>query len=154
MDLNSVYNRWGQMKQQLADQEAQRNAKTEASITPEDQTTYADNFRNKAINTLGMPENWQNTVADEKRYEAAPKPVEALNNPVLQMAVGGPQVRAGKMAVQGAEALAPGLKAIAQRMMSNPKGAIEVAGPMNMSSFQKLRDALGHVGPIIMKGGK
>lgn len=146
-----LYDSWQNLKQQLEDEKTKRDASTEASITPEERSQPADTFRNQMIGGLGLPNNWQNTVADEKRLAAQPQPVEA-RSPILEMSAG-PEVEGAELAMQGAQKLAPELQQWAQMISKNPNAPIEVAGPIN-SRFQKLRDALGHVGPIVFKGSK
>lgn len=152
MGLDDIYNRWGQMKQNLQEDEDKRQQGYQSSLQPGDETTPADTFGNTIQNTFGLPDSWRQTVANQKYKESQPQPVEA-RSAVLE-ASAGPEAEAGELAAQGAEKLAPQLKSWAQKMMGNPNAPIEVAGPVDMNSFQKLRDALGHVGPVIMKGGK
>lgn len=153
MDLDAVYDRWGQMKQQIQDEKDKREAQYQASLQPGDETTPADTFGNKIQNTLGLPDNWRQTIADQKHQAVQPQAIEAGSNAIVDMGAG-PEAEGAELAAQGAEKLAPQLKQWAQKMMSNPRAPIEVNGAVNMNSFQKLRDALGHVGPVIMKGGQ
>ena len=136
------------LKEDVNADQQQSEAGVQASLQPGDTSTPADTFRNKAISTLGMPNEWQTTVADQKRQDAQPKPVTA--NGALATLAAPPELEA----VGAAEGLAPGLKALAQQIQANPNMPLEVMGGMNLQKFQKLRDALGHVGPIIMKGMK
>ena len=153
MDLNDIYGKLGQLKQRVQDEQDQRNAAAQATIQPGDTSTPADSFRNQMIGGLGLPQDWQTTVAQQKMQAAQPQPIEAKMTTPVELGAA-PEAEAGELAAQGAEKLAPQLKSWAQQMMGNPNAAIEVSGPINMNSFQKLRDALGHVGPVIMKGAK
>jgi len=136
-----------QLQDDLDKDKQQREAGVQASLQPGDTTTPAPTLRNTAIGAFGLPSQWQNTIADEKRLAAQPQPVASRGAAALAAP---PELEA----IGAAEGLAPGLEALAARIQSNPNMPLEVAGPMNMERFQKLRDILGHVGPIIMKGTK
>lgn len=117
-----MYDSWQNFKQQIEDERAKRNAATEASIAPEEHTQVADTIRNQMIGGLGLPSQWQNTTADEKRLAAQPQAVEA-SNPFLEMSVIGPEAEGLSAGAKLVQKLAPELE--------------------NMGRFQKLRGAIG-----------
>lgn len=147
---------WKEMKEKLEADKAEREAAVEATISPEDKVTAADNFRNSIIGTLGMPEDWKNTVADEKRLAGRPQPIEA-NGGFLSTAMSGPGqgakvLKMGPALLESAAMKAyPEFAQYAAQMARNAKAPVVFKGPVP-SSFQKLRDFLGHTGPVILKG--
>lgn len=149
---DDLSDRWGQLQQKIQDDKDQREQQYQSSLQPGDETAPADTFGNTVQNTLGLPDSWRQTIAQQKHQAVQPQSVEAGSGALVEMGAA-PEAEAGELAVQGAEKLTPELKAWAQKMMGNPNAPVQVNGPINMNSFQKLRDALGHVGPVIMKGG-
>lgn len=111
-------------------------------VRPEDENTYPASPRNYIAEQIGLTgAPWQMSRADEKRY-----------NQGLPEMMGTAMGRLSVAPASAAEAVSPELMQWARMMKQTPRAPIEVSGPINMQSFQKLRDMLGHTGPIIMKG--
>lgn len=139
-----------QLKDARDKDQAERQAQYQGLLQPGDETKPADTFGNTVQNTLGLPESWRQTVAQEKQRAVQPQPLESKVSPL----VAGPEEEGAQLAAQSVEGLGPKLNAIIQNIRSNPNAPLEVSGPINMSRFQKLRDALGHTGRIVVKDVK
>lgn len=133
------------LKNDIEKDKAERVAR--ANVQPGDEVAPADTLRNKAIDFVGLPQDWRTTIAQEKLRAVQPEPIAAKGPAALAAP---PEVEA----VGAAAELTPALRALAAQMKSNPKMPLQVTNSFNMSNFQKLRDILGHVGPVIIKGGK
>lgn len=145
MDLSD---RWQRLQDNLQKDEDDRDAQYQGSLQPGDTSTPADTWGNKIKSAVGAPDSWQQTIADQKYNAVQPKPVEAGMPAYANPAA------AEEGIAQGASKLTPELEALANQIKGNPNMPLQVSGAMDMGRFQKLRDMLGHVGPIIMKGGQ
>jgi hypothetical protein len=145
-----LYDSWQQLNQNLQKDQDDRDIKYQQSLQPGDETKPADTWQNNIQNTIGLPDSWQQTVAQQKYNAVQPKPVEAVVSP----SISGPEQEGANLAAQGAQKLAPELEALANQVRGNPNMPLQVSGAMDMGRFQKLRDLLGHTGPVIVKGAK
>lgn len=147
MDLSD---RWQRLQTNLQKDQDDRENQYQASLQPGDESAPADTWANKIKSAVGAPDSWQQTIADQKHNAVQPKPIEAGMPAYANPAAAEEEV--GNLAVQGAQKLAPELEGLANQIRGNPNMPLQVSGAMDMGRFQKLRDMLGHVGPIIMKG--